>query len=71
VDVYRPDHAASRADPTRPPSGFVIPVSVDDLVANGLLDEDAPPSCWERSLETLGFRPAGRHRLYSVAARAE
>ena len=46
---------------------FVIPVTVDDLAANGLL-EDAPPSrrasarqgppavCWERSVETLTAR---------------
>ena len=47
--------------------GFVIPVTVDDLAANGLLEE-APPSpmasaravdrqvCWERSVETLTAR---------------
>ena len=46
--------------------GFVIPVTVDDLAANGLLGE-APPSpsasagqvhqvCWERSVETLAAR---------------
>ena len=45
--------------------GFVIPVTVDDLAANGLLGE-APPSasarqvqppvCWERSVETLTAR---------------
>ena len=47
--------------------GFVIPVTVDDLAANGLLEE-APPSpaasarqaqprvCWERSVETLMAR---------------
>jgi GNAT superfamily N-acetyltransferase len=45
--------------------GFVIPVTVDDLAANGLLGE-APPSpsagqahpqaCWERSVETLMAR---------------
>jgi hypothetical protein len=43
---------------------FVIPVTVDDLAANGLLGE-APPSasagqvhpvCWERSVETLTAR---------------
>ena len=46
--------------------GFVIPVTVDDLVANGLLDEppshpaaarqDHPQVCWERSVETLTAR---------------
>ena len=47
--------------------GFVIPLTVDDLAANGLLGE-APPSpsasagqvdrqvCWERSVETLTAR---------------
>ena len=35
--------------------GFVIPVTVDDLDANGLLDE-ARPACWERSVETLRAR---------------
>ncbi len=47
--------------------GFVIPVTVDDLAANGLLGEGPPsPSasarqvdqqvCWERSVETLTAR---------------
>lgn len=40
--------------------GFVIPVTVDDLAANGLLAEaDAEAGkrwCWERSVETLGAR---------------
>jgi GNAT superfamily N-acetyltransferase len=35
---------------------FVIPVTVDDLAANGLLGEDYPPVCWERSIETLTAR---------------
>lgn len=35
--------------------GLIIPVTVDDLDANGLLD-DHPPSCWERSVETLRAR---------------
>ena len=45
---------------------FVIPVTVDDLAANGLLGEDPPslsasagqvhPACWERSVETLMAR---------------
>ena len=33
--------------------GFLIPVTVDDLAANGLLEGDYPPTCWERSVETL------------------
>jgi GNAT superfamily N-acetyltransferase len=40
--------------------GFVIPVTVDDLTANGLLGEvDPSPGvgvCWERSVETLRAR---------------
>ena len=35
---------------------LVIPVTVDDLAANGLLGEDYPPTCWERSVETLTAR---------------
>ena len=38
-----------------PRTGFVIPVTVDDLAANGLL-EDEPDVCWERSVETLRAR---------------
>ena len=42
--------------------GFVIPVTIDDLAANGLLDPPSasasagqaqPQVCWERSIETL------------------
>ncbi len=36
--------------------GFVIPVTVDDLAANGLLDAPDPPVCWERSVEALTAR---------------
>jgi len=32
---------------------FVIPVTVDDLAANGLLGEAHPQFCWTRSVETL------------------
>jgi GNAT superfamily N-acetyltransferase len=35
---------------------IVIPVSVDDLAANGLLGEAGSPVCWERSIETLTAR---------------
>ncbi|MPZ21622.1 MAG: GNAT family N-acetyltransferase [Luteitalea sp.] len=35
---------------------FVIPVTVDDLAANGLLGEDHPQVCWQRSVETLTAR---------------
>lgn len=36
--------------------GFVIPVTVDDLVANGLLGEEHSQVCWGRSVETLSAR---------------
>jgi GNAT superfamily N-acetyltransferase len=35
---------------------FMIPVSVDDLAANGLLDDAYPRTPWERSVETLTAR---------------
>jgi len=37
-------------------TGFVIPVTIDDLAANGLLAENHPRVCWERSVETLAAR---------------
>jgi GNAT superfamily N-acetyltransferase len=39
--------------------GFVIPVTIDDLAANGLLEDAHPPACWERSVETLTARKDG------------
>ena len=35
---------------------LMIPVSVDDLSANGLLGTSYPLTCWERSVETLMAR---------------
>jgi Acetyltransferase (GNAT) family len=35
---------------------FVIPVTVDDLAANGFLEDAYPQTCWERSVETLRAR---------------
>ena len=43
-------------DDARESTGFVIPVTVDDLAANGLLGEADPQVCWERSVETLTAR---------------
>jgi GNAT superfamily N-acetyltransferase len=34
---------------------LIIPVTLDDLAANGLL-EGLPPTCWERSIETVRAR---------------
>jgi hypothetical protein len=39
-----------------PGGRFTIPVTVDDLAANGLLGEGDAPTCWERSVETLTAR---------------
>jgi GNAT superfamily N-acetyltransferase len=54
--------AAGSGRPSVPQRGgalahrFVIPVSVDDLAANGLLDSADHDVCWERSPETLMAR---------------
>ena len=44
------------AAPAVKTEGFVIPVTVEDLAANGLLGEPDPQVCWERSVETLTAR---------------
>jgi len=36
--------------------GYLIPITVDDLAANGLLAEADAHVCWERSVETLTAR---------------
>jgi GNAT superfamily N-acetyltransferase len=36
--------------------GFVIPVTIDDLAANGLVGEADQQVCWERSVATLAAR---------------
>jgi GNAT superfamily N-acetyltransferase len=47
--------ALSERDKGARVEGYVIPVSVDDLAANGLL-EGAAPVCWERAVETFTAR---------------
>jgi hypothetical protein len=47
--------AGERGDAARAP-GLVIPITVDDLAANGLFEEAPPEVCWERSVETLTAR---------------
>ena len=44
------------ANDAREAGGFVIPVTIDDLAANGLVGEAHPQVCWERSVETLTAR---------------
>jgi GNAT superfamily N-acetyltransferase len=41
---------------TVPGGRFVIPVTVDDLAANGLLDDERPQTCWQRSADALTAR---------------
>jgi GNAT superfamily N-acetyltransferase len=48
--------ALSQRGNTARVEGLVIPVTVDDLAANGLLGEARPQVCWERSVETLTAR---------------
>jgi L-amino acid N-acyltransferase YncA len=48
--------SGGRASPTG--DGLVIPVTVDDLSANGLLEDEGVATCWERSVETLKARKA-------------
>ena len=59
-DDARAVTGAPQAGGAKPPgpemSGFVIPVTIDDLAANGLLEEARPEVCWERSVETLTAR---------------
>lgn len=45
--------AQTTAGPESLPGRLVIPVTIDDLAANGLLGESDPRLCWERSMETL------------------
>jgi hypothetical protein len=51
------DYVLKREENEAPDAaGFVIPVTVDDLAANGLLGEADLEVCWERSVETLSAR---------------
>jgi GNAT superfamily N-acetyltransferase len=47
---------SERGDASAAVEGLVIPVTVDDLAANDLLDEGDRQVCWERSVETLMAR---------------
>ena len=44
------------ADALEASQRLVIPVTVDDLAANGLIAEAHPQACWERAMETLTAR---------------
>ena len=49
------DYVLERDEAPVESAGMVIPVTIDDLAANGLLDHH-PQTCWERSVETLTAR---------------
>jgi GNAT superfamily N-acetyltransferase len=51
--VLQPENDLREADHD---GRFVIPVTVDDLAANGLFGEADPQVCWERSVETVTAR---------------
>jgi GNAT superfamily N-acetyltransferase len=51
--VLQPESDAREADHD---GRFVIPVTVEDLAANGVLGESDPQVCWERSVETMAAR---------------
>jgi GNAT superfamily N-acetyltransferase len=64
-DTRASPERAAHGDASR--RGFLIPVTIDDLNANGLLGADPPPpvgsarqgypqTCWQRSVETLTAR---------------
>ena len=46
----------------------MIPVTVDDLAANGLLGEPHPQVCWKRSVETLTAR---KHDIAGLAVASD
>jgi GNAT superfamily N-acetyltransferase len=69
--LHPPAHSTRRGGPGQPEENdardaagmcgpldgrFIIPVTVDDLAANGLLGEAHPQVCWKRSAETLTAR---------------
>ena len=60
-ETFLTDYVLHPGQPVKPGApefagGFLIPVTVDDLTANGLLEEAPSSVCWERSVETLTAR---------------
>ena len=55
-EVVLTDYVLNRDVNPSTRGGFLIPVTVDDLAANGLLGEPDLEVCWERSVETLTAR---------------
>ena len=56
TDYVRQDEESEAAESAESTGFFVIPVTLDDLAANGLLEETHPQACWERSAQTLTAR---------------
>jgi GNAT superfamily N-acetyltransferase len=50
------DYVLDSLPRTEPPPGLLIPVTIDDLAANGLLESAGSQICWKRSFETLTAR---------------
>jgi hypothetical protein len=61
--VFEPEAFNAGLASDRPDTRWMIPVTVDDLAANGLL-RDAPQVCWERAAETLTAR---KHEIEGLA----
>jgi GNAT superfamily N-acetyltransferase len=61
-------HADVVAPPDRLDGRFVIPVTLDDLVANGALEAAHPQACWARSSEALTAR---KHDLRGLAVASD
>jgi GNAT superfamily N-acetyltransferase len=53
ADDSRGDRGSGEA---KPHGRILIPVTIDDLAANGLLEGARPQVCWEHSIETLTAR---------------
>jgi GNAT superfamily N-acetyltransferase len=54
--LLEPDDGDGEGEVRDVPERFVIPVTVGDLAANGLLEDAHPHACWARSVETLTAR---------------
>jgi hypothetical protein len=64
LDAGREDWSKAAA----PAESFIIPVTLEDLAANGLVGEDHPEICWQRSMDTLRAR---KHDILGFAAASE
>ncbi len=67
-DFVLDTEAVGRPLPQTPAGRLVIPVTVDDLEANGLLTGWDPRFCWGRSVETLRAR---RNEIAGIAVATE